>query len=365
MRNIILLLLLLSANIISVSGQATSSAQPSAADSIYIFRFVPEDDMFYIPWNNNGEKLEKLHQLVSIYRSEILDGRIPVRVDGYCASLPTADANLRMATLRSNRVKSELILHSGLTEACFITRCRSTRYKDASDVVVVTINVPKKSSATAKVVTPEPVAKEQPIVQEPPATVQSAHQPEPESQPTTKPQPLQIAHSYGFAVRTNLLYDAFLLPTLGLEWRISNSVGVKLDGSLSRWGGNSDKAQDIWLLNPEVRWYLLSNKRFYIGASGNYGGYDVYGNYPVGSLFHEDTGYKGTVWGAGVTVGYQLRLLQSLSLDFNLGLGYTRYEYDSFQMIRGARVYKQQDASKNYWGPTQAGISLIWTFGSK
>lgn len=167
---------------------------------------------------------------------------------------------------------------------------------------------------------------------------------------------------YTFAVRTNLLYDAFLLPTLGVEWRANESFGIKLDGSLSWWGGNSDKVQKMWLVNPEVRWYLLNKKRFYVGASGSYSQYNIY-NYPLGKILADDTGYQGSLWNAGVTVGYQLRLCRSFSLDFNLGLGYTHSEYDSFGIERGTRVIKQRNKSKNFWGPTQAGISLVWTIG--
>lgn len=72
MKNIILLLALLSAGINSVCGQAASSTLSSVADSMYVFRFVPEDDMFYIPWNNNGKELDKLHQIVSNHRTDIL-----------------------------------------------------------------------------------------------------------------------------------------------------------------------------------------------------------------------------------------------------------------------------------------------------
>lgn len=167
---------------------------------------------------------------------------------------------------------------------------------------------------------------------------------------------------YRFAVRTNLLYDAFLQPTLGVEWRVNPDLGIKLDGSLSWWGHEHGKVQKVWLLNPEVRWYLLADKRFYVGASGTYGEYNIY-RYMLGKLFGDDTGYQGKLWNAGLTVGYQLSLSRDLSIDFNLGLGYTRSEYDSFAMIDGVRVYRDRDRSKNFWGPTQAGISLIWTIG--
>ncbi|MBD9093942.1 MAG: hypothetical protein EGQ20_15640 [Bacteroides oleiciplenus] len=38
---------------------------------------------------------------------------------------------------------------------------------------------------------------------------------------------------------------------------------------------------------------------------------------------------------------------------------------DSFGMTDGVRVYKERNKSKHFWGPTQAGISLVWTIGSK
>ena len=64
-------------------------------------------------------------------------------------------------------------------------------------------------------------------------------------------------------------------------------------------------------------------------------------------------------------MGYQLYLFRSFSIDFNLGLGYTRSEYDSFGMTDGVRVYKERNKTNNFWGPTQAGISLVWTIDSK
>lgn len=148
-----------------------------------------------------------------------------------------------------------------------------------------------------------------------------------------------------------------------MEWRVNRNWGIKLDGSLSWWGSSSDKVQKVWLLNPEVRWYLLRDKRLYVGASGSYGEYNIY-KYPLGRLFSKDTGYQGTLWSAGVTVGYQLCLSRKFSVDFNLGMGYTRSKYDSFGMTDGVRVSKERDKTKNFFGPTQAGINLVWTFGN-
>ena len=333
-------------------------------DSIYLFRFVSERDMFYIPWQGNDTQLRELTELINAHRSEILAEKIPVTVNGYCTSMPTPAENLHTAAIRSNRVKSELILHAELREECFVTHNHVAAYKGMPDVVVVTLRIPikketpvvkeepKKETRTETKPEPQPTAKEQPAA---PVT-----EPVTETVPET-PAPVRPYH---FAVRTNVLYDAMLLPTLGVEWRINPDLGVKLDGSLAWWGDETGKTMKVWLLNPEVRWYLLHDKRFYAGVSGSYGEYNIY-KYMVGSILSKDTGYQGSLWSAGLTVGYQLYLSRSFSVDFNLGLGYVRSEYDSFRMTNGVRVYKDRDKTKNFWGPTQAGISLVWTIGSK
>ena len=53
---------------------------------------------------------------------DILDGSLPLYVDGWCNSLDSEKENLRMAAIRSSRVKSELIVRGGIKEECFITR---------------------------------------------------------------------------------------------------------------------------------------------------------------------------------------------------------------------------------------------------
>lgn len=308
----------------------------------------------------NETELTRLYSLVDEYHDRITAGELPIRVDGYCASRATEKANLHTAYLRANRVKSELITQKGLKEGDFITANYATAYNGDKDVVVVTLRIPVKTETT------KPVVKEEP-------KTETRTETKPEPQPTAKEQPAAPVtetvpetpapvRPYHFAVRTNVLYDAMLLPTLGAEWRINPNIGVKLDGSLAWWGGETGKTMKVWLLNPEVRWYLLHDKRFYAGVSGSYGEYNIY-KYMVGNILSKDTGYQGSLWSAGLTVGYQLYLSRSFSVDFNLGLGYVRSEYDSFGMTNGVRVYKDRDKTKNFWGPTQVGINLIWTIG--
>ena len=85
-------------------------------DTAYTFRFVPQKDMFYVPWSGNDAELERLLLCVEQYRADILSGEIPLHVDGYCNSLDSERENLRIAAIRSNRVKSELIVRGGIKE---------------------------------------------------------------------------------------------------------------------------------------------------------------------------------------------------------------------------------------------------------
>ena len=45
-------------------------------DSVYVFRFVPDRDMFYVPYGGNDAELERLMRCVEQYRADILSERL-------------------------------------------------------------------------------------------------------------------------------------------------------------------------------------------------------------------------------------------------------------------------------------------------
>jgi len=164
-------------------------------------------------------------------------------------------------------------------------------------------------------------------------------------------------------LRTNLLYDVTLSPTVGFEWHINRNCGIKLDGSYTHWGSKYGMVQNIVLVNPEVRFYIKNTDLFYIGIGGNLGRINIYRGVIGGLFFPEDTGYQGSLFGGCITSGYKLIVSRHFGCDFNLGLGYTYFKYDSFTVIDRQRVYqavKLKDATKNQLGPVQAGVSLVW-----
>ena len=102
MKKILALLILLMAT--ATAGFARTDAPTPDAETV-TFRFRAGADMFLL--KGNEAELTRLYALVDTYREQIADGRMPVYVDGYCTSLPTAKENRRTAYLRASRVKSE------------------------------------------------------------------------------------------------------------------------------------------------------------------------------------------------------------------------------------------------------------------
>ena len=185
--------------------------------------------MFYVSWRGNEEKLDRMLSCMEQHKKAILDGEIPIEVDGYCTSQATAAENLAMAKIRSNRVKTEMILRGGgLTEMCFVTRNRT----DKSNYVIVRLELPVGPTEA------ELEARRKAEAERLAAEAEAAAKAKP----------------YTFAVRANLLRWVTLTPDVGLEWRLNRSVGLTVDGSWTSWSwDNANRRYALWEVAPEVR----------------------------------------------------------------------------------------------------------------
>ncbi len=124
-----------------------------------------------------------------------------------------------------------------------------------------------------------------------------------------------------------------------------------MNGSWTSWSwSNKDRRYALWEVSPEVRYYIGKEKRGYLGAMYKTGAF----NYKFSA-----TGKQGDLMGGGITGGYQLRLTDALSLDFNLAVGCLHADYEKYEVIDGVRVLRG-DGDKNWWGPVNAGVTLVW-----
>ena len=348
-----------------------SAAFPAFAqqktDTVYTFRFVPQKDMFYVPWNGNDTELARLLECIERNRTDILDGRLPLLVDGYCNSLGSETENLATAKIRANRVKSELIIRAEIKEENFITRNHATE----GDFVTVRLTVPVKETAVTdaeaearrkaeaerleaeKRAEQERLAEEQRKAEEARLAAEKAEAEKAAQQNTLAdtPSETKITTDYHLSLRANLLRWATLTPDLGVEWRICPSWGIAVNGSWTSWTwSDKDRRYALWEVAPEVRYYMGEKKAWYLGALFKAGQF----NYKL-----SETGKQGDLMGGGITTGYQLRLNKVLALDFNLGLGYLNADYEKYEVIDGVRV-RHGNETKDWWGPINAGVTLVW-----
>ena len=344
-------------------------------DTTYTFRFVPQKDMFYVPWNGNDTELARLLECIENNKTTILDGKLPLLVDGYCNSLGSEAENLATAKIRANRVKSELIIRAEIKEENFITRNHATE----GDFVTVRLTVPVKGTAATdaearRKAETERLEAEKRAEQERRAEEQrKAEEARLAAEPTVagrrerqkaeaEKDALQnvlagtlsdpkITNDYHLFLRANLLRWATMTPDLGLEWRICPSWGIAVNGSWTSWTwSDKDRRYALWEVAPEIRYYMGEKKTWYLGAMFKAGQF----NYKL-----SETGKQGDLMGGGITTGYQLRLNKALTLDFNLGLGYLNADFEKYEVIDGVRV-RRGNETKDWYGPINAGVTLVW-----
>ena len=315
------------------------------ADTTCIFRFVPQKDMFYVPWKGNDTELARLLEYIENNKATILDGKLPLLVDGYCKSQGSKAENLATAKIRANRVKSELIIRAKIKEENFITHNHATE----GDFVTVRLTVPVKETAVTDAEAEARLAAEPTV-----AGRRERQKAEAAAQQNTladTPSETKITTDYHLSLRANLLRWATLTPDLGLEWRICPSWGIAVNGSWTSWSwSDKDRRYALWEVAPEVRYYMGEKKAWYLGAMFKAGQF----NYKL-----SETGKQGDLMGGGITAGYQLRLNKALTLDFNLGLGYLNVDFEKYEVIDGVRV-RRGNETKDWYGPINAGVTLVW-----
>ena len=336
-------------------------------DTTYTFRFVPQKDMFYVPWNGNDTELARLLECIENNKATILDGKLPLLVDGYCNSLGGEAENLATAKIRANRVKSELITRAKIKEENFITHNHATE----GDFVIVRLTVPAKETAamdaeaearrraeaerleTETRAEQERRAEEQRKAEEARLAAEKAEAEKDALQNALAGtlSDTKITNDHHLFLRANLLRWATLTPDLGLEWRICPSWGIAVNGSWTSWSwSDKDRRYALWEVAPEVRYYMGEKKVWYLGAMFKAGQF----NYKI-----SETGKQGDLMGGGITTGYQLRLNKALALDFNLGLGYLNADFEKYEVIDGVRV-RRGNETKDWCGPINAGVTLVW-----
>lgn len=336
------------------------SAQEKPDSTAYRFRFVAENDMFFSPWSGNGQELERLLAAIDEHRPAIEAGQMYLLVTSYATDGNGKSLhNMVIVTLPAS---VEKVAEIAGAEAAARVEAYNKEVSGEAERERMAAKEQAKAEQTAKEkaeqerIAAEQAAREKAEAERMERERMAAEQVEKERLEAEEQARLQaeetaIATPYHFALRANLLRWATLTPDLGIEWRINRHVGIAVNGTWASWSwDDKNRRYALWEVAPEVRWYLGKEKRGYIGAMYKAGQF----NYKL-----SETGRQGDLMGGGIVGGYQLKLNNALSLDFNLGIGYIHADYDKYVVINGVRV-RRGSGTKNWWGPVSAGVTLVW-----
>lgn len=178
-----------------------------------------------------------------------------------------------------------------------------------------------------------------------------------------------------FALKTNMLYDAALIPNLGIEVYMGKRWTIALD----------------WFYT----WFSSNNRHRYWQAYGGYLGVRKYlggnnnnsqlstvncqfpvghhlGAYILGLTYDVEWGGKGYQaskfgFGGGLEYGYSKMIGRRWCIDFSVGVGFQDGEYKEYEPANDGTGHYLWLATKkrHWWGPTKAEVSLKWLFGTK
>lgn len=174
----------------------------------------------------------------------------------------------------------------------------------------------------------------------------------------TAAETLQASHTpwHRLAIKTNLLYDAILMPSLEVEYRFNDRWTANAEGDVAWWHNDpKHKYYQVMILSGEGRyWFKHYNNRpwhgFYVGAFGGGGKYD---------LENGNRGYKGTGYMAGISAGFMFPVSRNISFEAGLGVGYLTTKYEEYLPFEGHYVY-QQTSRTGYFGPLKLKFALVW-----
>ncbi|BCS86742.1 DUF3575 domain-containing protein [Prevotella herbatica] len=163
-------------------------------------------------------------------------------------------------------------------------------------------------------------------------------------------------HAQHVALKSNLLYDALCIPSLGAEVRLDSTLTLSASSTYCPISYGSDRKWKNWSVQYEARhWFRKSFNGPYIGAFGIHGGFNL-SRLPFFHLSHHRA--EGNFNGAGLTFGWHKILSPHWGIDTSLSAGYLHLRYRHYR--EGTYGYLEYTKGRNYVGPVSLSVSLVY-----
>ena len=160
-----------------------------------------------------------------------------------------------------------------------------------------------------------------------------------------------------FALKTNLAAWAGTIMNVAADVQVGKHVSLELPVLWCPWYVSDNHAVRTFTIQPEARYWLSApGKGHFFGVHARVGWFNVKWN---------DNRYQDTerpLVGAGISYGYLLPLSTHWGAEFTLGAGYANMKYDTYYNIDNGAHFNTD--TKDYWGITRVGISLVYRFNA-
>lgn len=367
----------------SLNAQTT---QEGNKGSTFVFHYPPCIQMFKADYKSNRQTLQLLKKRLQTFSK----GKDTLYVNGYSGECENDSRNQRTAFHRCINLKGYLINYYGLRERDFKTVNTPHNHPELGDIVVISYSslpplkqmeedvsksLPAEKEQKTEEITPvvveketEPVREEQEIKEEIQQVEQQVTpvQQQVKSEPEQTDKPMQTDESVSapqtssryVAVKTNLAAWVGTIMNLAADVQVSEHFSVELPVLWCPWHVSSKHAVKTFTIQPEGRYWLARpGKGHFFGVHAHIGWFNVKWNRDR----YQDTSRP--LLGAGISYGYLLPLGEHWAGEFTLGAGYANLKYNTYYNIgNGARI---DTRTKNYWGITRVGISVVYRFNLK
>ncbi len=172
------------------------------------------------------------------------------------------------------------------------------------------------------------------------------------------------------SLKTNLLYDAMALPSIGAEVYLGRNWSAIADWTYGWW--DVDRRHRYWrAYGGDIgirRWFGHAAEEkpltgHHIGAYAGvvtydfeFGGQGIMGGIPGHNLWDRCN------FMCGIEYGYSMPVARRLNIDFTIGIGYLGGRIVKYDPSGDCYVWKSTN-KLNWFGPTKAEISLVWLIG--
>lgn len=130
-------------------------------------------------------------------------------------------------------------------------------------------------------------------------------------------------------IKNDVLWDAAMMPNLGVELSMNRHVTVDLWGGGECWDYTNGTQLKLYLFQPELRyWPCQKFEGHFFGIHAHAAHFNVGLISFISELKH--TVYRGNLYGGGLSYGYHFAFGKRWGLELTLGIGYAWLDYKEY-----------------------------------